>query len=58
MQTLGHHLCADEDVALMTGKAVDDVLVGISVAGSIQIHPEYACFGEEGLYLFFESFGS
>ena len=58
MEPFGDHLRTDEDIALVAGKGIDDVLVGGFVTGRIQIHAQHAGFGEEGLYLIFDTLGT
>ncbi len=47
MQALADHLRADQDVRLVAGKGVDDVLIGRLAARGIQIHTQHTSLREE-----------
>ena len=58
MKPLGYHLRTDEDVTLMTGETVDNILVCRFAAGGVQIHTENFGFREEVCHLVFQTLGT
>ena len=53
VQTLGHHLCAYQDVRLALLEIGDDALVSGTGAGGVQIHTGYSSVGEKGFDVIF-----
>ena len=56
MQTFRHHLRPHEDITLVIGKGIDDILIRRPVTRRVQIHPQHACLRKERLYLVLNAF--
>ena len=57
VQSFTHHLGAYQHVHFSVSKAVDDLLVAVFLAGSVQVHALYARRWQQLYDLFFQFFG-
>ena len=58
MEPFGDHLRADQYIALMVSKRIDDILIGRFITGRVQIHSQHTSLREKGLYLIFDALGT
>lgn len=58
VESLADHLCTDKDIGTMAGKVIENVLVGITSLGGIEIKPCCAGFRQEGVEFLFDAFGT
>ena len=55
VESLAHHLRADEDVRSPLGKIVEDALVGVAGVGGVEVHAVDARFRDEAVQFLFDA---